>query len=94
MNEGKVAEKSESARALARMQTLTAQGKPIESYTAHGIELVHTQLDKLRIRQVDDANADVEEETEPEQQAELGGGFSEDVDARDNTVEDEGDEQE
>lgn len=53
INEAKQGEDQEKARALDRMKTTG-----IEAYTAHGVELVHTTLDKLRVRLVDDANAD------------------------------------
>jgi len=52
INEATQAESQDKARALARMQE-----KGYETYKAHGIELVHTHTDKLRVRQIDDDEA-------------------------------------
>ena len=54
MNPLREAEKLEIARGLKRMQDT---GR--ESYTKNGIELIHTQTDKLRVRLVDDDSAEV-----------------------------------
>jgi hypothetical protein len=59
INEAKQAEDQDKAKALDRLKKVG-----LNAYTAHGVELVHTQLDKLRVRLVDDANADVEEDGE------------------------------
>lgn len=57
MNPLREAEKLEIARGLKRMQDT---GR--EAYTKNGIELIHTQTDKLRVRMVDDDTADTESE--------------------------------
>jgi hypothetical protein len=49
INEAVQAEAQDKARALARMQE-----KGYETYKSHGVELVHTHTDKLRVRLVDD----------------------------------------
>lgn len=68
INEAKQAEDSDKGKALDRMKKTG-----IEAYTAHGVELVHTTLDKLRVRLVDDATGDtVEEEETKGQQGDLG----------------------
>jgi hypothetical protein len=55
-NEAIQREQEQVAGALDRMKRIET-----ESYTDHGVELVHTQLDKLRVRLVDDDSAgDVE----------------------------------
>ena len=49
INEATTAEGQDKAKALARMQDTK-----VEMYKAHGIELVHTHTDKLRVRLIDD----------------------------------------
>jgi hypothetical protein len=56
INEAKQAEDTDKSKALTRMK---ATG--IEAYTAHGVELVHTSIDKLRVRLVDDASGGEED---------------------------------
>jgi hypothetical protein len=53
MNEAKESEDADKAAALARMTE-----KGIQSYTRHGVELIHTTTDKLRVRLVDDQKGD------------------------------------
>lgn len=59
INEAKQAEDTDKGKALDRMKKTG-----IEAYTAHGVELVHTTLDKLRVRLVDDANAGADEDAD------------------------------
>ncbi len=56
-NEARSTEDGVKSKALARM---TSTG--ISSYKAHGIELIHTHLDKLRVRQVADDTGDSEDQ--------------------------------
>lgn len=59
INEAKQAEIGEKNKALGRMKTVG-----VDSYTAHGIQLVHTSLDKLSVKQVDASDADEGDEDE------------------------------
>ncbi len=52
INEAMGNEKVDKAKALARMKE-----KGLETYKAHGVELVHTTTDKLRVRLIDDDEA-------------------------------------
>jgi hypothetical protein len=49
INESKAAEDQDKAKALKRMMDIG-----IDAYKAHGVELVHTSTDKLRVRLIDD----------------------------------------
>lgn len=53
INDAKQTEELEKGKALKRMKDTG-----IEQYTAHGVELVHTTLDKLRVRLVDADDTD------------------------------------
>lgn len=67
INEAKQAEDQDKAKALDRLVKIG-----VDVYTAHGVELVYTHLDKLRVRLVDDANAATDNDDVKGEQGDLG----------------------